>query len=175
MPSPLELRPLEACASGMFPTKLRKVLDIEVDLKPYVGGMTSVLDQSRANRETSGVLPPALESLRWELQELGLRPYAARILLALIHAGSGNSAQLAELSGVPRTSIYQVMQALADQGLVEQVPTHGPAVWTSAGWEAVVDVLDALEEERVRLHHARTQRLRRELAEVFPSAQPKSA
>ncbi len=109
------------------------------------------------------------DSLRRELQELGLRPYEARVLLALLQAGSANSAQLAELSGVPRTSTYQVMEALTDHGLAERVPTHGPAVWTCSGWEAVVDVLDAAEEERLRQHHARTRRLRSSLAEALPA------
>ncbi len=109
------------------------------------------------------------ESLRRELQELGLRPYEARVLLALLRAGSANSAQLAELSGVPRTSTYQVMEALTEQGLAERVPTHGPAVWTCSGWEAVVDALDAAEEERLREHHARTLQLRQILAEVLPA------
>jgi sugar-specific transcriptional regulator TrmB len=111
---------------------------------------------------------PVPEGIRRELQELGLRPYEARVLVALLRAGSANSAQLAELSGVPRTSTYQVMEALTDQGLAERVPTHGPAVWTSQGWEAVVDVLDAAEEERLRQHHARTSRLRQALAEALP-------
>lgn len=112
------------------------------------------------------------ESVRQELQELGLRPYEARVLLALLQAGSANSAQLAELSGVPRTSTYQVMEALTDQGLAERVLTHGPAVWSCRGWEAVVDVLDAAEEERLRQHHARTRQLRQTLAETLPGTPP---
>lgn len=115
-------------------------------------------------------MPSAVpDSLRRELQELGLRPYEARVLLALLRAGSANSAQLAELSGVPRTSTYQVMEALTEQGLAERVPTHGPAVWACSGWEAVVDALDAAEEERLREHHARTLQLRQVLSEVLPA------
>ncbi len=38
-----------------------------------------------------------IEGVRWELQALGLRPYSARLLLALLCAGSGSSAELAEL------------------------------------------------------------------------------
>ena len=37
------------------------------------------------------------------------------------------------------------------------------------GWEVVVDLLDAAEEERVRQHHERTHRLREELAHVLPA------
>ena len=127
-------------------------------------------DRERKSATASGDgSSKVLESIRWELQELGLRPYAARLLLALLRTGSGTSAQLAELSGVPRTSVYQVMQALTEQGLAEAVPTYGPAVWTCPGWEVVVDLLDAAEEERVRQHHERTRRLRQELAHILPA------
>lgn len=130
--------------------------------------VTSLRERNQTGQDMTGA-GPVPDGLRRELQELGLRPYEARVLLALLRAGSANSAQLAELSGVPRTSTYQVMEALTEQGLAERVPTHGPAVWTCEGWEAVVDVLDAAEEERLRQHHARTSRLRQALAEVLPT------
>jgi len=132
--------------------------------------VASLRDRNAAGSVVAAV--PA--SVRQELQELGLRPYEARVLLALLQAGSANSAQLAELSGVPRTSTYQVMEALTDQGLAERVLTHGPAVWSCRGWESVVDVLDAAEEERLRQHHTRTRQLRQTLAEALPSTPPPS-
>ena len=116
-----------------------------------------------------------LQALRHDLEELGLRPYAARVLLALLEVGSGNSAQLAELSGVPRTSIYQVVELLARQGLVTSVPTLGSATWSCPGWAAVLDALDDAEEERLREHHLRTKRLRRVMAEAFTDDQSMSA
>jgi sugar-specific transcriptional regulator TrmB len=134
--------------------------------------VTSLQERNQTGGQDVSGLAPMPDSLRRELQELGLRPYEARVLLALLRAGSANSAQLAELSGVPRTSTYQVMEALTEQGLAERVPTHGPAVWTCQGWEAVVDVLDAAEEERLRQHHARTSRLRTALAEALPGKPP---
>ena len=136
--------------------------------------VTGLRERNQTGHDATAV-SPVPDSLRRELQELGLRPYEARVLLALLRAGSANSAQLAELSGVPRTSTYQVMEALTEQGLAERVPTHGPAVWTCQGWEAVVDVLDAAEEERLRQHHARTSRLRQALAEALPGKPPVSA
>lgn len=82
--------------------------------------------------------------------------------------GSGSSAALAELSGVPRTSVYQVMEALTEQGLAQPVPSFGPAVWTCPSWQEAIDILDAIEEEGVRQHHERTEQLRQELARVLP-------
>ena len=131
--------------------------------------MTTIRDRDRVLAPGATALTPVPESLRRELQALGLRPYAARLVLALLRAGSGNSAELAELSGVPRTSIYQVMAALTEQGLAVAVPTRGVAVWTCPPWDVLVDVLDAAEEERLRDHHARTTRLRHDLATIFPT------
>ncbi|MEJ7765221.1 MAG: helix-turn-helix domain-containing protein [Acidimicrobiales bacterium] len=136
--------------------------------------VTSLWERNRAVGHIAADVPALPDNLRRELQELGLRPYEARVLLGLLRAGSANSAQLAQLSGVPRTSTYQVMEALTDQKLAERVPTHGPAVWTCAGWEAVVDQLDAAEEERLRQHHERTRRLRKAMAEVLPSKSGKT-
>lgn len=86
------------------------------------------------------------------------------MLLALLRTGTANTAALAELSGVPRTSVYQVMDSLTSQGLAGSVPSHGSATWFCPGWEVVVDRLDAAREGEQRHHLARTTRLRASLA-----------
>lgn len=109
---------------------------------------------------------------RWlsqELQELGLPPYQARVLLALLWAGPATSKTLAAMSGIPRTSIYPVMGALIELGLARRLPGDGPAVWTCRGPDAVVDVLEAAGQEDLRQHLARTGRLRRALTDAIPN------
>lgn len=123
---------------------------------------------SRERRRGAAQRGSVADGPRRQLQELGLRPYETRVLVALLSAGTANTAELAELSGVPRTSIYQVMRSLTQQGMAEPVPNHGPAVWTSKGWEAVLDALDAAQEERLRQHKARTAELRRALVQARP-------
>ncbi|HSH60667.1 MAG TPA: helix-turn-helix domain-containing protein [Acidimicrobiales bacterium] len=118
-----------------------------------------------AEEQLAGLLPQPL--LR-EFQELGLSPYAARVLLALLRLGSANSADLARVSGVPRTSTYQVLEELNAKRLAARVPGDGPAVWTTPGSAEVLERLDAAEEDRLRQHRARTARLRAELAKTFP-------
>ena len=44
---------------------------------------------------------PLPQQVVYELEELGLSPYEARILLALMRLGAANTAQLARQSGVP--------------------------------------------------------------------------
>jgi len=108
------------------------------------------------------------EGLRRELQELGLRTYEARAVVALLQVDSANSAELAELAGLPRTSTYEVMAGLIHQGLALRVAKRGPAAWSGVGWAAVLDALDAAEEQRLRYHHTRTRLLRQALAQVLP-------
>lgn len=115
-------------------------------------------------------IDPGHHPLRLELQQLGLRPYEARVLLTLLQVESANSSDLAELSGVPRTSTYQVVAALNKLGLTETVPSYGTMIWRSVGWPAVFDALDAAEEKRVAQHHQRTRNLRRGLKRMLPSS-----
>lgn len=98
--------------------------------------------------------------LRRDLEWLGLGPYEARLLLVLVEVGSANSTQLAELSGVYRTSTYRVMNALTARGLVEVMPGERPTVWTCHSWEGVLDLLETAAEDRLRQHHLLTNSLR---------------
>lgn len=107
-----------------------------------------------------------MESLRRELEGLGLPPYQARVLAALLQLGTANSNELARLSGIPRTSTYPVMEALAAQDLVERLPTLGPAEWTCRSWKTVVKALEADGYERMRQYEAQLGRLRKILAAV---------
>lgn len=108
------------------------------------------------------------EALAYELEELGLSPYEARVLLGLLRLGAVTTAQLARQSGVPRTSTYQVLNDLSERGLAARVATDGPAMWASPGRDEVFERLHAIEEERLRQHRARADRLREKVAEAFP-------
>jgi len=53
------------------------------------------------------------------LKTFGLSEYEAKILLALIAKGELTVKELSEYSGVPRTSVYDVVKSLSEKGLVE--------------------------------------------------------
>ncbi|HET7489638.1 MAG TPA: helix-turn-helix domain-containing protein [Acidimicrobiales bacterium] len=122
---------------------------------------------SRAARDEIAVAP-APEGLQSEFEALGLSPYESSVLLALLRIGSGNSLQLARISGVPRTSTYQVLEALTVRRLAVRVPGEGPAVWASPGRDEVLARLDAAEQEKLRLYRERAERVRTMLAEALP-------
>ena len=53
------------------------------------------------------------------LKSFGLSEYEAKVLLALIAKGELTAKEISEFSGVPRTSVYDVIKSLMDKGLVE--------------------------------------------------------
>jgi sugar-specific transcriptional regulator TrmB len=118
----------------------------------------------------------ALNALSSEFEELGLSRSEARVTAALLQLGSAKSAELARAAGIPRTNIYQVIESLRDKGLAVRVPGPGTAVWTSPGRDKVLERLDAsltaAQEERLRQHRLRTQRLREMLADSVPDNPP---
>lgn len=119
----------------------------------------------QSQQAAAGPLP---ERLIHEFEQLGFSPYESRILLALLQLGSGNTAQLARLSGVPRTSTYQILEELNRKGFAQQVPVEGPAVWALPSRDDVFDRMNAVQEERLREHRERTTRLRELVAETLP-------
>ncbi len=112
------------------------------------------------------------EGLIHGFQDLGLSPYEARVLLALLRRGACNSVELARLSGVPRTAVYPVLHGLGSKGLVERVDGPGPAVWASLRRGDVILRLEAAEEERLRRHRERAHEVRGLLDRSFPETPP---
>ena len=117
--------------------------------------------------DTSGAVPEAL----WrEFVELGLVPYEARALVALLACGVAKAPDIAQLAGVPRTSMYQILEALSVKGLAERMPGGGPAMWAAPGRDEVLERLRAAQAERLRAHEIRIERVREMLAESLPSS-----
>ena len=99
------------------------------------------------------------------LRELGLPPYQARVLLALIASSPypATSYDLAERSGVPRTSVYLTAEALVNQGLAEVVTDRGVRRWRTGSWDDVANVLARLSVNRYEADLTRVARLRESL------------
>ena len=113
-------------------------------------------------------------SLRRGLEDLGLSPYEARVLLALFKLGSANSTQLAKESTVPRTAVYPVLESLGTKRLAERLGGEGPAVWATPGREEVFARLQAAlaaeQDERMRQHAERAGEIQKQLATALPEA-----
>jgi len=53
------------------------------------------------------------------LKSFGLSDYEAKALIALLSKGILTAKEVSEISGIPRTSVYDVMDSLVSKGLVE--------------------------------------------------------
>lgn len=126
--------------------------------------------------ERSAQADPVLEALRRELEELGLSPYQTRVLLVLLQLGSANTQQIARLSGVPRTSTYQVLDELSGKGIASRLPGDGPAIWSAPSRDEVLERLDAAlneaQEQRLLQHRAHAARVRELLSSSLPEPAP---
>lgn len=113
--------------------------------------------------------PLRSEPLARSFEDLGLTTNEARVLIALLRLGTASTTLLASEAGVPRTTIYQVLEGLADRRLAERLPgADWPAVWTSPGREAVLDRLVANEEERIAAFRNRANEVRELLVDAIP-------
>ncbi|WP_433633300.1 TrmB family transcriptional regulator [Halomicrococcus sp. NG-SE-24] len=54
-----------------------------------------------------------------QLEQLGLSTYAARTLVALVALGSGTAKDVSEVADVPRTRVYDAVEELQEEGLVD--------------------------------------------------------
>jgi sugar-specific transcriptional regulator TrmB len=90
------------------------------------------------------------------------------VLLVLLRFGSANTAQIAQISGVPRTSAYQVLEELSRRGLAQRLSIDGPVTYTTPGRKEVFIRLEADQEARLRAYRERTARLADRLEETFP-------
>lgn len=120
----------------------------------------------------NGPLPADLVELVQDHFRLPL--YETRLLLALMRAGSATTRELASLTGVPRTAMYQVLEGLHSKGLAERLAQDGPAVWAPAEREDIFLRLDAEPraelEQRLRRYDDESGRIRDLLVEAFPPA-----
>ena len=109
-----------------------------------------------AGREGNGV---SLDAALIILEDLGLSEKEARVLAALVAAGSATAAHLAGEADLYRTNVYPVLESLEAKGLVGRLPGKAGA-WSSAGPDRVVDRLYAAEERRHDSLQARRDELR---------------
>lgn len=64
-----------------------------------------------------------------QLEALGLSAYAARTFVALVQLGEGTAKEIHEVSGVPRTRVYDAAEELQNQGLVDVLQSSPQRFW----------------------------------------------
>jgi sugar-specific transcriptional regulator TrmB len=102
---------------------------------------------------------------RLELEELGLSSWEAQVYLALLRSSGGLGASaVATTTGIQRTSIYPVLDALLEKGMVERGAGYGSR-FTAVAPRRALPSLIAREKEEL----ASRERLAGELADKLES------
>lgn len=116
-------------------------------------------------------MPEVPEELSREFERTcGLSAYEARVLVALLVVGSGNTLEIARVARVPRTSTYQVLETLHARNLAERLPGDWPAVWGSPGRAEVLARLQTEQEDRLHRFTGELAKLGSLVEEAFPGS-----
>lgn len=91
------------------------------------------------------------------LKSFGLSEYEAKALVALVSKGTLTAKEVSEISGIPRTSVYDVMNSLLSKGLVESFGK--PKRFKALNVSDIISVLPRRVNENIEI-------LRRELSKL---------
>lgn len=83
------------------------------------------------------------------LIELGLKPYEARVYLALVDGKERSATEIVSVTGVPQPRVYSVLESLAAKGLVEILLTK-PKKYRAVEPSVAIDRLVETTTERLR-------------------------
>lgn len=104
----------------------------------------------------------AIETLRRTLEEhMGLSPYEMDVYLALVRGGKQSMKKIADESGMPKQRVYDIVQELQSERLIEVVDEHPTQAYAIDPTEA----LDPLE-ERLTTAQRQLERLHETVDEV---------
>lgn len=87
------------------------------------------------------------------LQQLGLKEYEARCFVGLSRLSNGTAKKLSEVTGVPRTRVYDAVRVLEEQGLVE-IHHTSPQQFRAVPLDEAAETLRDKYEERVEQLHS---------------------
>jgi predicted transcriptional regulator len=106
--------------------------------------------------DTNDLVGEAVDTLR----PFGLTEYEAKCFVALSRIGAGTAKEISEVSEVPRARVYDCMDTLAEQGLVD-IQNASPRRFRAAGTDEVVRVLDRRCTRRIERLEKHLKRLER--------------
>ena len=82
------------------------------------------------------------------LKAIGLNLYERRIWVALLAKGSATAGELAEIAKVPRSRTYDILQSLAEKGLVF-IQSGKPLKYVAVDPEEAFERLKKFQEEKM--------------------------
>ena len=101
----------------------------------------------------------AQDTIVGDLTSLGLTKNEAKAYHSLVKLGKSSARIIAENSGIPRSKVYETLEALEKRGIITKVSGSNPTEFDPASVEAVIDHL----EEKVKNSASSARRVLKEL------------
>ncbi|MCS7118489.1 MAG: helix-turn-helix domain-containing protein [Archaeoglobaceae archaeon] len=92
------------------------------------------------------------------LKSFGFTEYEAKVIATLLAKGVLTAREIAEISGIPRTSVYDVMASLKAKGFVEEIGK--PAKFRTISTEEMISILTRKAKENLDLLREEFSKLR---------------
>jgi len=80
-------------------------------------------------------------------EDLGLSEYQAKVYVTLVISGQLKARDISQMSGVPRTKVYETLKNLVDRGLVIELPTNPSKFIASSPIKSFRENLQPFEEK----------------------------
>jgi sugar-specific transcriptional regulator TrmB len=106
-----------------------------------------------------------------QLTQLGLNAYEAKGYLALLGKESFTPTQVADLSGVPRQRIYDILASLVERGLAVSRPSRRGTKYAAVAPDVALSALLEHEQQRLSQLQQSTQALIARLADQYKNGQ----
>jgi sugar-specific transcriptional regulator TrmB len=110
-----------------------------------------------------------------KLTQLGLNVYEAKAYLALLDRESSTATQVADLSGVPRQRIYDILASLVTRGLAISRPGRHGTRYAAVAPEVALNTLLAQEQQRISMLQTITTELVDTLGAQYSAGQEESS
>lgn len=118
-------------------------------------------------------MPIVSQKVMDALKSIGLNLYERNIWIALLSKGSGSVGELADLSGVPRSRAYDILESLANKGFIVLQPTKPLKAIALPPEEAIERVKKRLEEnfrtQIERLEELKNSQVMKDLVALYKS------
>lgn len=118
-------------------------------------------------------MPAVSQKVMDALKSIGLNLYERNIWIALLSKGSGSVGELADISGVPRSRAYDILESLANKGFIVLQPTKPLKAIALPPEEAIERVKKKLEEnlrsQIERLEELKNSQVMKELTTLYKS------
>ena len=110
-----------------------------------------------------------------QLSQLGLNVYEAKAYVALLGKDSFSATQVADLSGVPRQRIYDILASLVERGLAISRPGKHGTKYAAVAPKTALKALLEREQQRLNNLQTVTHQLAEVLGEHYQEGQEKSS